>query len=294
MLDLLCIGEAMAELRSAPDGAGFVVGFAGDTYNTAVYAKRALGGAGKVGFLTRVGEDPLSAGLLAACRHEGLDTSHVQRDPARNVGIYSVTTDPAGERSFHYWRDQSAARQLFEDADTSLPPARIIYVSGITMAILSPTARSNLMGQLAQRQAQGCEIAYDSNYRPKLWEDQATARAVTARMWALCDLAFPSIDDEQALFGDVDENAVVTRFGQGSFTRCTIKRGERGPLALGLDPSTLPAFPPATKVVDTTAAGDSFNGGYFAARLTGKSEPECLLAGHQLASRVVGVSGAIG
>ena len=54
-----------------------------------------------------------------------------------------------------------------------------------------------------------------------------------------------------------------------------------------------PDFPPADKVVDTTAAGDSFNGGYFAALLQGKSEAECLLGGHNLASLVVGAPGAI-
>jgi len=93
MLDLLCIGEAMAELRQSPDQSGFVVGFAGDTFNTAVYAKRSLGAAAGVGFMSRVGLDPLSDGMLAAAEAEGLETSAVVRDERRNIGIYSVATD---------------------------------------------------------------------------------------------------------------------------------------------------------------------------------------------------------
>jgi 2-dehydro-3-deoxygluconokinase len=111
-------------------------------------------------------------------------------------------------------------------------------------------------------------------------------------MWALADIALPGLDDEQALFGDASEQAVIARFERGDFAACVIKRGERGPLSLG-DLGAHAAFPPAPKVVDTTAAGDSFNGGYLGARLAGKSEPECLRLAHRLASQVIGAPGAI-
>ena len=69
-LDLLAIGEAMAELRNgSPAGsrADFKVGFAGDTYNTAVYCNRTMGEGAKVGFFTRVGQDPLSTEFVVSC-----------------------------------------------------------------------------------------------------------------------------------------------------------------------------------------------------------------------------------
>lgn len=288
MLDLLCIGEAMAELRQGPEQSGFVVGFAGDTYNTAVYAKRCLGTAGAVGFMSRLGCDPLSDGMLAAAQAEGLETGAIARDEQRNIGIYSVSTDASGERSFHYWRSQSAAREL---GAAELAPARILYLSGITLAILSPERRRALVEALGGLKG-SCEIAFDSNYRPRLWESQAAAQATVERMWDLADLAFPSIDDEMALFGDASEAAVIKRFERGEFASCTIKRGDRGPLSL-THTGSLPNFPKAAKVVDTTAAGDSFNGGFLASRVQGKSEAECLLAGHELAVTVVGQPGAI-
>jgi 2-dehydro-3-deoxygluconokinase len=288
VVDLLCIGEAMAEIRRTPGQDGFAVGFAGDTYNTAVYAKRILGASSQVGFSTRVGLDPLSAGFLRTASAHSIDTSAVERDASRNLGVYSVTTDATGERRFHYWRDQSAARQL--DAATVVP-ARMLYLSGITLAILSPARRQALIDRLRALK-DTCTIAFDGNYRPGLWEDVQTARTVTAQMWALADIALPGLDDEMALFGDDSEQAVIARFEQRDFDACVIKCGARGPLSLS-HKDALPAFPPAASVVDTTAAGDSFNGGYLAARLMGKTEAARLMTGHRLAAQVVGAPGAI-
>ena len=291
---LLAIGEVMAEIRTAGDD-GFALGFAGDTYNTAVYAAREIGVPGAVAYLTRVGSEPLSAALMERAAGEGIDTTHVAVDPDRNIGIYSVSTDAHGERSFHYWRADSAARRLFAVEETAMfmPGAEIIYLSGITLAILAPAARYRLVEALAARRAAGTRIAFDSNYRPKLWEDAAAARAAMQALWEVTDIALPSIDDEMELFGDSGEAAVIDRFAERSWEGIAIKRGIRGPVSPHLDAAAHPDFPPADRVVDTTAAGDSFNGGYLAAFLAGKDEAARLAAGHALAARVVGAPGAI-
>ena len=295
ILKLLAIGEVMAEIRQ-DQSSGFAVNFAGDTFNTAVYAARALGSDGAVGYMTSVGEEPLSLGLLDMADAEGLDTQSITQDPSRNIGIYSVATDAAGERSFHYWRSESAARLLFSDSDNLpvLPEAEIIYLSGISLAILTPLARRLLWTALEARRASGkSKIAFDSNYRPKLWEDEASARQVMHAFWEITDIALPSIDDEMALHGDKFEVDVIARFAKRDWDGIAIKRAARGPVSTLLHDDDLPEFSPAEKVVDTTAAGDSFNAGYLAAYLEGASQPDCLLAGHNLAAQVVGVSGAI-
>lgn len=291
---LLAIGEVMAEIRTAGDD-GFAVGFAGDSYNTAVYAARELGRKGDVAYLTRIGTEPLSAALMRQAAGEGLDVSHVAVDPDRNIGIYSVSTDAHGERSFHYWRADSAARRLFAVEETAMfmPRAEIIYLSGITLAILAPAARQRLGAALSARRADGTMIAFDSNYRPKLWEDAATARTAMQALWDITDIALPSIDDEMALFGDASEEAVIDRFAARPWHGIAIKRGVRGPVSPAIAAAAHPAFPAAAKVVDTTAAGDSFNGGYLAAMLQGADEAARLTAGHDLAARVVGSPGAI-
>ena len=110
-------------------------------------------------------------------------------------------------------------------------------------------------------------------------------------MWELCDIGLPSVDDEMAIFGDAGAADVAARMKEYSVRQGALKCGPDGPVSLGGPVSQ--TYPAAERVVDTTAAGDSFNAGYLAAILTGKSQAEALMAGHQLACEVVGVNGAI-
>lgn len=291
-MQLICIGEAMAELRSS--GKSFAVGFAGDTFNAAVYCRRLLPPGMSVGYLTRVGTDPLSSGFLALAEAEGIDTATIRRDPSRNIGIYSVQTDAAGERSFHYWRSDSAARQLFQDDEdfVALGQAGILYLSAITLAIIAPAAREALLARLADLRTTGVRIAFDSNYRPRLWPDAATARDWVGRMWRMTDIALPSADDERMLFGDADDDAVLARLREAGCRAGALKCGAAGPRAVS-QTSQPGHFPSVPDVLDTTAAGDSFNGAFLAALILGRDEATAMQWGHRMAGAVICQPGAI-
>ncbi len=289
-MHILSVGEAMAEIRA--QGGGFAVGFAGDTFNTAVYARRRLGARGRVSYLTRVGCEGLSEGFLRLARAEGVGVEAVARDAGRNIGVYTVDTDATGERSFAYWRERSAARLLFQDeADyAALETCDVLYLSAITLAILTAEARGQLLARVAELRGKGMIFAFDSNYRPRLWESADVARAVIGAAWALADVALPSVDDEIALFGG-DEAAVLARLRKDGRIGA-LKRGALGPVAMDASVQA-EGFAPATTVVDTTAAGDSFNGGYLAALALGLPEAERLAWGHETARHVVGLAGGI-
>lgn len=292
---IACIGECMVELTlPGADGSGSRVGFAGDTFNAAVYLKRSAPELA-VAYVTALGTDPLSERMLAAFAAEGLETGLVERRADRVPGLYAISLDEGGERSFTYWRDGSAARTLFL-APGEVTPERLagfdaVYLSGITLAVLAPEARAGLAAFLAGFREAGGLVVFDSNYRPRLWPDAGTARREIAGYWGLCDIGLPSLDDETALFGE-DEAGVLARLRAAGVRRGALKRGAGGPVPIG-PAGALPAFPPAARVVDTTAAGDSFNGGYLAAAFRGLPEAECLAAGHALASVVIGHPGAI-
>ena len=278
MTRIACIGEAMIELSMT--GSNAHVGVAGDTLNTAIYLKRAAP-ALKVDFMTRLGDDPFSQRIFDFIAAQEIECAAIARDPGKTPGLYAITTRADGERSFTYWRDSSAARGLFGRHDfTGVESYDAVYLSGITMAILPPNVRDSLIDYL---NATDVQVIYDSNHRPSLWNNAQAARDTNTRLWRRADIALPSIDDEMQIFGETAEE-VEARFAKLDATGA-LKRGDIGPMSVGsvVDDT----YPAAANAVDTTAAGDSFNGAYIAAHLTGVSQIGALMQGHMCAREVI-------
>ncbi|MHA6793010.1 sugar kinase [Pseudonocardia bannensis] len=299
MTRVAAIGECMVELTHRGEDT-LALGFAGDTFNTAVYLARSTPAQDvSIDYVTAVGDDWYSERLLAAVAAEGIGTGLVQRVPGHSPGLYLVRTDGAGERSFTYHRSESPARRLFdadspERIDQAVVESDVVYLSAITLQILSEPARERLWAALAAGRARGGRVVFDSNYRPRGWPTVAAARAAVQRTLQLTDVYLPTFEDEQALFGDRDAQACAIRLAALGITEVVIKNGSDGCLVVagGEAAVTVPAQS-GVAVVDTTAAGDSFNAGYLAARLRGEPPWQAASAGHRLAAIVVGRPGAI-
>lgn len=294
-MKIACIGEAMVEVAlTGPNGAA-KVGFAGDVLNTAIYLRRALSDAHEVAFVSMIGGDSLSDQMATFIDAEGISVTYLARHPTLVPGLYTIATDAAGERSFAYWRDSSAARQMFADPALllSLPEFDLVYFSAITLAILPEAAREGLFDTLTQLRAKGGQVAFDSNHRPRLWPDLATARRVVERAWRCCDIGLPSLDDEMAIFDDAGPAQVQARLADWGVAQGALKCGDVGPVPLGQGWGADVSFAKAPHVVDTTAAGDSFNGGYLGALLAGAAPQAAACAGHAFARAVVQQRGAI-
>ena len=284
MKRIACIGEAMIELSMDGDQAHLAV--AGDTLNTAIYLKRSSPDI-TVDYVTCLGQDTFSKRIEEFIAANDLGHANIQRIAHKSPGLYAINTAPDGERSFTYWRGDSAARQMFLDADFRvLEQFDGLYLSGITLAILPQNIRLALLEWLHTVQVQ---VIFDSNYRPYLWEDCAMAQKIIAAFWQRADISLPSIDDEMDVFGETEAQVAQRFFTQAKSG--ALKRGARGPLSLG--ESVDAQYKPVTEVLDTTAAGDSFNGGYLGALLSGKGQAAALQAGHAMAARVVQYRGAI-
>jgi 2-dehydro-3-deoxygluconokinase len=284
----------MLELSSAGDRM-WRMGPAGDTYNTSVYLSR-LGVA--TAYLTALGADPFSTEMRERWAAEGLDTSLVLTEPDRVPGLYAIRTDEAGERSFFYWREQSAVRRLFDlpgidAALASAARAKLVYLSGITLSLFDKPGLMRLVELCAAVRAHGGDVAFDPNYRPRGWRSPAAAHAAISNLAPFVSVALPTFDDELALIGEGSPEETGDRWLRSGAREVVVKLGPRGCLvATEYHRATLPP-PVAVKPKDTTGAGDAFNAGYLAARLKGAAPALAAAAGNRLAGEVVQHAGAI-
>ncbi|MFD0900823.1 sugar kinase [Actinomadura sediminis] len=289
------IGECMIELSHlAPDR--LAIGYAGDAYNVAVYLARSA--PVDVQFVTAVGDDPYSAQMRAAWAAHNVGSAHTRVIPGGQPGLYLIRTDDHGERTFHYYRSQSAARSLFgpghpDELDDALAGHDLVYLSGITLSILTTSARARLLGVLDETRRRGGRVAFDGNYRPAGWPSPNLAALAVSDVLARTDIALPTFEDERALFGDRTPEDTVRRLRASGITEIAVKLGPRGSLIA--DARTTEPVPArhVANVVDTTAAGDSYNGAYLAARLTGAPRRRAAESATALAAEVITHRGAL-
>lgn len=294
------IGECMIELSQK--GAEVNRGFGGDTLNTSVYIARQVNpSALAVHYVTALGTDNFSQQMLDAWQQEAVDTSLTQRMENRLPGLYYIETDSSGERTFYYWRNEAAAKFWLESEQSAeicekLATFDYLYLSGISLAILSPGSRAKLLSLLKECRANGGKVIFDNNYRPRLWASKEETREVYQQMLACTDIAFLTLDDEDLLWGEQPVETVIERTQQAGVSEVVIKRGAESCLVAiaGETGIEVPAVKLSKeKVIDTTAAGDSFSAGYLAVRLTGGEASEAAKRGHLTASTVIQYRGAI-
>ncbi|CAK2971454.1 2-dehydro-3-deoxygluconokinase [Vibrio crassostreae] len=317
MKHIAIIGECMIELNGKPFGSMHQT-FGGDTLNAAVYLSRGCEANLnqddiKVSYVTALGADPISKGMLERWQQEGVSTDLVLQDNQRTPGLYLIQLDDAGERTFLYWRNQSAARYLLQHPDfnqikQALRNVDMVFLSGITLAILPEQDRIELLNILVELKTQGVEIAFDSNFRPALWpqDENQTVKNSYQAMYTLTDLALVTFDDEQLIWGDTSPEQTIERLTSLGVKRCIVKLGADGCLiqdatiqsdinsdsGTASDPRAVPTLP-VEHVVDTTSAGDSFNGGFLSAYLAGEDLITSCQRGNTMAGVVIQHRGAI-
>ncbi|XHS78591.1 sugar kinase [Burkholderiaceae bacterium UC74_6] len=297
-LRVALLGECMIELQGQAFGT-LAQGFGGDTLNTAVYLARCGGAAFDVHYATALGDDGLSQGMLDRWQLEAVQTDLVQRLPGRLPGLYMIELDDQGERRFNYWRDSAAARAYFEAAITPLEEQvaswDAFYLSGISLAILPPAGRERAFAVMARLRERGAAVIFDNNYRPRLWPDVAVAREVFARAFELASCALITADDHQALMGLATLQEGVAAAQSLPSPELLIKRGAAPTLvrAAGSTAWQEAETEAVPRVVDTTAAGDSFAAGYLSRRLAGADAVEAARYGNRVAGRVIQHRGAL-
>jgi 2-dehydro-3-deoxygluconokinase len=291
----VCVGEALIELKRGADGR-FALGCGGDTFNAAIYLARA---GIDVAFASAIGDDPYSDGIVALAAAEGVSCNLLLRVAGRLPALCLLEGGPGGERNLRYWREGSPARELFEMPDWTriaegLVGTKLIYFSGITLSLYSSIALGRLLAVLEVARQRGAKVAFDGNFRPRGWKgDLQRTRTVFIEALKRVDIALPTFDDEAVLWGDPSPEMTVARLQAFGIGEIVVKNGPNSALVATAAGQEFVPVPEVVEPVDPTAAGDGFNAGYLAARLSGSDPAQAAGAAHRLAGRVIGHPGAL-
>ena len=291
---LVGIGECMVELSQTNDGL-LRKSFAGDVFNTLWYARAGLDESWTIRFGSAVGTDAVSGEMLSFIERAGIDTGAIQRLENKRPGLYMIHLN-RGERSFSYWRDTSAARALAADRQklaATIDAASAIYFSGITLAILPEADALSLIDCLKHARSRGKTIAFDSNIRPALWHSPEQMKQLVRLAAAVSTICLPSCDDEQNAFGDTSGQAVLQRYAQSGTDLTVLKDGSGDVLVQAGREVTNYHTCHVANPVDTTGAGDSFNGAFLAEFVRSADIARSVKAGQACAAQVIQHHGAL-
>ena len=292
------IGECMIEISGNMEqitnsSAKININFGGDTFNSAIYFSRISQKKIKTCFVTALGQDTFSKKMISRFKTEKIDCQFIRTDGQNPPGLYSIETDYEGNREFSYWRSTSPAKNLFKGPKgkkliNDLSYADIIYYSGISVAILNSSQKQNLikLGKSANI------TAFDFNYRNALHKKNE-AQELLKYINGSVNIHFISYDDVVEIFGisnpnqifeilNTNKNLILLRFKNSII----YKNNNKEIKSLSL---------PIIKAIDTTAAGDSFNGAFLALmneenRL---SLEDKILMSHSVTREVIKHKGAI-
>ena len=293
-MKILSIGECMAEFSPDEQLGKFNLGFAGDTFNTAWYIANNHADVNSA-YFSKVGDDELSDQMLKFMSDNQVDTRYITTVAGSTIGLYLISL-VNGERTFSYWRNKSAATflgQNVDDVGNAMKKQDMIYFSGITLAILDQNSRENLFSCLKSARRAGKKIAFDPNLRPKLWNDKKEMCDVIMAGANLSDIILPSFEDEATWFSDADPMSTLARY-QNVGAETVVVKNAGDPVSFCSQHGTGTYLVESVeKIIDSTAAGDSFNAEILVGLLREIPLADAINNGANLAKKVLMGQGAL-
>lgn len=231
-------------------GGEFIMAAGGKGANQAVAAAR-LGAL--VALVARLGTDVFGDQAVAGYEHEGIDTTYIVRDPRAASGVALIFVDAEGENSI----------AVASGANAQLTPSDVERASG---AIADADILLVQLEVPLASVSRAIELAHHAGTRVIL--NPAPAQEIEPALLAQVSVATPNEHECQVVVGETDRERSIARMLEAGTDAVLVTLGKRGVLwATHRERRTVPAF--AVEAVDTTAAGDAFNGGLACALARG-------------------------
>ncbi|MGL1921672.1 MAG: sugar kinase [Hyphomicrobiales bacterium] len=286
MNKLLCVGEIMLEMAQLTPNT-YKKSYAGDCFNVAHYASIIGGSHIQVDYLTTIGNDVESDDCFQFIKEHAVGTQKIIRDERNTIGLFLLSNDEFGEKQYAYWRSVSAAKHLFEQT-RDMSDYDFIQFSGITAAIT--INKDNLIASLKSAKLNGSDIIFDFNYRQQLWSIEEVID-FTNKILKIVDIVKISSEELDLLF----PNKTIADFSEEfkHIEWILTCGGAKAEIWKGGYLMAQQKFKPKLKVIDTSAAGDSFLGTFIGSLNQGFSAAERLSRSHKVATQVIASKGSI-
>ncbi|MDJ1433607.1 carbohydrate kinase [Halostagnicola sp. A-GB9-2] len=249
-------------------------------------------------FWTRVGDDPFGRYLATTLEEHGLPADSIERDPEAKTTLAFVTHDEIGDRSFSFYRENTADTR-FESGtvdDRTLASAEWVHVGGV--ALSSGSSREAMCDLVDRASDHGCTVSFDPNARRELWPDEETFRRVTRDVLTDVDVLKATREELELLGfdGSSGDHVAHNALEVGPHT-VLLTRGSDGAVAVTAPeaPWSGTAIHPGYEidVVDTTGAGDAFVAGAIVGLNGGRGLEETLEFANAVAATTTTATGAM-
>lgn len=246
---LICIGEILADMiGEEKNGTTTYERKAGGAPFNVACALKKFGA--DVKFVGSVGDDLIGKFLIKYAADFGMDTEYIHRCEDRNTTLAFVELNEEGERSFCFYRKNTADYYMPAVSDELIKSADIVSVGSLMLA--DDTCVEYALDIIRRAHSFGKTVAFDVNYRTDIFRDKESAVRTYKKILAAADIVKFSEDEVETFTEEYvdslsDKLVLITLGKDGSEWRYEGKRGR------------VPTI--TVKPVDTTGAGDAFFAG---------------------------------
>ena len=292
-INVCSIGEAMIEISNIKNSM-YKQSFAGDTLNFCNYLdKKKL----NAFFLSAIGKSEINKSLLNFVRSKKISTKYIKQINQFELGLYLIKNKDNGEKQFFYWRDESAAKQYFNNIDflnlyKELKNFDYIYFSGITLSIIHISKLNNFIKLLKLLKSKKIKIVFDFNIRPSRWNKKNLNKFFDSVL-KFVDMCFLSGEDMNYWKNKNNIKSYEQIVSKYKIKHSIFRKNAKFTYVFLNKTRYVFRNKLLKKVVDTSGAGDGFNAAYLSNFIVNNDPVLALKAGSSLGSKIVMKKGAI-